>query len=497
MTTLRSITLCMLPALLVAAAACGDDGPGTPTPDAATAADAAPNADAPPAADGGVPVPDLYAFPSKVTPGASSVAYTGQTFRHILILELGNYLEGLTSAIDSGFAPADGEILAALEFYYRFDATTGGEVPLTITASPATKQVTYGDVSPSGANLFTKVAGAETDIDHKDWTTQFTGWSEGGASSPRALVAYWFGLLDDLARDRALGTAPLGPDDLPIGKVYVTAKGQDLKQLLMKFLLGAVAYHQATDKYLDSATPGKGLLAPNTQDADKPYTLLEHAWDEGFGYWGGARDYGRHSDAQNASPGYFDTDGDGAIDLKSEFNFGASTNAAKRDLASSPSAPTDFSKLSMDAFLRGRTLISSAQGGLTPAQLAQLEAERDVAVANWEMAIAATIVHYLNQVIRHMDRFGAPSYKFLDHAKHWSEAKGFALGLQFNPRKKLTDAQLAQLHALLGDAPVLPTAPQAQIDAYRDALLQARAILKDAYGFADANVGDANGENGW
>ena len=29
------------------------------------------------------------------------------------------------------------------------------------------------------------------------------------------------------------------------------------------------------------------------------------------------------------------------------------------------------------------------------------------------------------------------------------------------------------------------------------AVIEARTILKDAYGFHDANIGDANGENGW
>jgi len=96
-----------------------------------------------------------------------------------------------------------------------------------------------------------------------------------------------------------------------------------------------------------------------------------------------------------------------------------------------------------------------------------------------------------------MGRFGGAEYKFLDHAKHWSELKGFALSLQFNPRSPLTGAQFEALHGKLGDRPVLPNATPSDIAAYKTALQDARNILKAAYGFADANMGDANGLNGW
>ena len=33
--------------------------------------------------------------------------------------------------------------------------------------------------------------------------------------------------------------------------------------------------------------------------------------------------------------------------------------------------------------------------------------------------------------------------------------KGFAIGLQFNPRSPLTDAQFEQIHTLMGTEPVL------------------------------------------
>ena len=106
------------------------------------------------------------------------------------------------------------------------------------------------------------------------------------------------------------------------------------------------------DDYLDDDTEGKGLLADNTVAVEgKPYTELEHQWDEGFGYWGGAVNYLDYTDDELASEdgraeyvnGYNDHDGDGAIDLGSEINFGASVNAAKRDRGAADGALTDMS----------------------------------------------------------------------------------------------------------------------------------------------------------
>jgi hypothetical protein len=282
--------------------------------------------------------------------------------------------------------------------------------------------------------------------------------------------------------------------------VHVTEQGHDLQQLVQKLLVMGVAFSQGTDDYLDDDKEGKGILVDNLKPAEagKPYTALEHHWDEAFGYFGAAADYNDYTDAEIASPGYKDSNKDQKIDLLSEFNFGASSNAAKRDVGSASTAKTDFTKAIFDAFLQGRTIISSAAGPLSESKLTELKEQRDIIVLNWEKAISATLVHYINSVLQHMNRFGdEEAYKFLYHAKHWSEMKGFALGLQFNPRSPLTAAKFAEFHTLVGDAPVLKDADEEEIANYKHALRLARAILKEAYGFADANLGDADGKNGW
>ena len=192
---------------------------------------------------------------------------------------------------------------------------------------------------------------------------------------------------------------------------------------------------------------------------------------------GGRDDYasGRH-----------DTNEDGAIDLKSEFNFHAAVNAAKRDRKSSEEAPTDFSGSAIEGFLRGRAIIDAADGNPSGEQMEDLVAARDQAVLAWENAITATVVHYINDTLSKMNDFGTEDYNFADHAKYWSEMKGFALGLQFNPRSQLSDEEFAEVLTLMRDAPVLPG--DANVEAYEADLLRARDIIGAAYGFAEPNL---------
>src|SRR5688572_26142806 len=91
--------------------------------------------------------PTHYAFASRFTAGTSSVSYSGQSFRHLLIHDLDAYLGELTLDIDTGFFPVPGEITDALEFYFEFDSSTSGAIPHAFTSQPAPAQVVYDDVS--------------------------------------------------------------------------------------------------------------------------------------------------------------------------------------------------------------------------------------------------------------------------------------------------------------------------------------------------------------
>ncbi len=445
---------------------------------------------------GSLDLPATYMFVD--TSGVDSVSYTGQSFRHLLIAELTAWLGGLTGQVDSGtFVPAEGDVVAALGFWLDFDAEIGGAQAVALVTDPPTKQRDYAAFG-STAKLADKLAGNDPEGQHVDWSTAFVGFAASGVTTPESLVRFWFAEIEALAVARANGGPALGPDGAPIASVFVSPEGLDYKELLQKFLLGAIAFSQGADDYLDDDLAGKGLLSDNVALVEgKNYTALAHGWDEGFGYFGAARDYGDYTDEELAAAGgrperakgYFDLDGDGAIDLGSEFNFGHATNAAKRDRGAT--ATTDFTRDAWEGFLAGRALIAGA-GELDAAELTQLKAHRDRAVGAWEAAIASTVVHYINDVLQDM---AAAEYDFVGHAKHWGELKGFALSLQFNPRSPLSDIDFAELHRLVGQRPILPGEDGAT--AYRQALLDARALVATAYAFDAANVGDENGQNGW
>src|SRR5690606_32869489 len=233
--------------------------------------------------------------------------------------------------------PAEGDVVASLDYYFRFDSAANGDEPIRFSADAPLMQTTYNGIS-ADKNLVDKLAGNDTSTDHVDWSTAFAGWSDadiaasgGGVTSPELLVGAFFSTLEAQAIGRANGMVRTGPDGEQI-PVYVTDKGQDLKQLTQKFLLMAVNFSQAADDYLDDDVDGKGLLADNAAaEEGETFTALAHAWDEGFGYFGAARTYGDWSLDQIADTVARDVDGDGVIDLTSEVCFGASTNAAKRD----------------------------------------------------------------------------------------------------------------------------------------------------------------------
>ncbi|HHO54402.1 MAG TPA: DUF4856 domain-containing protein [Deltaproteobacteria bacterium] len=441
-------------------------------------------------AGGGIDL-EGYAFASRFD-GADSVSYSGQVFRQLLIEDMKAHIGGLTERIDSGFSPEPGEVAAELDFYVSFDSASSGGVPVAFSSTPAPLQAIYDDVS-TGKDLVGKIAGNDAIGQHRDWSVGFAGWDEAGVTTPESLVRLWMSQLDAAAVERSLGNIPVDPSGVPVSAVYLTADGRDLQQLLEELLRVAVAFSQGADDYLDDDEPGKGLLSDHTAaDGDGNYTVLEHAWDEGFGYFGAARTYGGWDDAAIADPGYADVDGDGAVDLLTEVSWGHSGTAAKRDAAAV--VATDFTAEAWGGLYEGRALLASTEGALTPEQLVELQGHRDRALSAWEAAIAATVVHYINAVLQDMAAIGTDEYSFLDHAGHWSEMKGSALAFQFNRRSPIL-ADFEQLHRLLRQAPAL--GPGDELEQYASDLRVARALIGDAFGFDAANLGDDDGLGGW
>lgn len=427
-----------------------------------------------------------YEFKSHFDQNISSVSYSGQTARHALIEALKVYMTHLDRLVSTQGVFETGQLVAILDLFFTCpDDICADEAIMVQTASPV-KQMSIGEIS-TGKNLVAKLAGNDELGQHKDWSSEFMGWGE-DRITPERLIRSWFEQVEQQAIQISNGEPSQDPNGEEINRPDLSATGLDYTQLTQKFLLAAVPFSQAADDYLDDDLEGKGLNSDHSQAVEgESYTELEHAWDEGFGYFGAARDYFEYSDDELASKGgradyqgAHDTNEDGQIDLISEFNWGHALNAAKRDRGAS----TDLSAEAYLAFYQGRALLAQHKGPLNKTQFAELKAFRDTAILAWEKAIAATVIHYINEVLADMSK--TDSYQFNEHAQHWSEMKGFALSFQFNPRSPLNDEVFAQLHNLIGQAPRLPNSDS--FDEYKEQLLEARTLLAQGYQFEMTDV---------
>lgn len=494
------IPLCL--ASLLAACSSGGDNNNT-----TSSADPAPVVSDSNAPVDDIAVPTVYTFDSQITPGTSAVSYTGQTKRQVLIADLVTELQSLPdrSATNTGNVRDD------LNFYFDFDGGVADSQPYAFAltdVAPGSLQPgpTYGDIS-SGKNLSGKIAGNDPAL----IDGEFFGWETGLDSdpTPEELVDYYFDQVDQAYRSEPF-TINTTDGPVTITSSTLTATGLDLRQLIQKFLLGAVNFSQGTNDYLQT-----DFANATGQEDDNPYTEGEHNWDEAFGYFGAARNYGDYTDDEirgsgddrraEFANGYNDANGDGLIDLRSEVNLSAAVNCAKRDVGSQTG--TNFTQAAFDAFLQGRTILNKPAGvGFTEDELELLNTQVVQVSKVWEQCLAATAVHYINDVLDDMTGFSngnfASSENFTDLAKHWSEMKGFALSLQFNPNSPFRDGTIAnidlddlkQVLSLMGDAPVLADGTQAGVPfnggvaEYENQLRSARTILQTAYAFADDDV---------
>lgn len=243
---------------------------------------------------------------------------------------------------------------------------------------------------------------------------------------------------------------------------YDAVNGYDWGQLISKFTLGAMAYNQAVDNYLDEK------LEADNKPNNKPYkegayyTGKEHSWDEAFGYFGAAAHSVKLSPEQNYGVSKqkdlaaADANGDGVIDLKSEMVFGPAYYAAGADKGGTKS--TNYMETIFNAFRDGRVLIASANGeALTDEQRTQLKGYAEVIESNWEKTIAEAAFKYAGSVYKDIDKLksGEDADKALrTYAKHWGELKGFTMALQSG--KNNLGSTAIDLNWLVGFGPAMP-----------------------------------------
>ncbi len=238
--------------------------------------------------------------------------------------------------------------------------------------------------------------------------------------------------------------------------------GYDWAQLISKYTMGAMAYNQAVDNYLDEK------LSVEKKPNNKPYkdgvhyTGKEHSWDEAFGYWGAAaHQHGFNPNkvyeiAKMKNQGVADKNGDGMVDLKSEYVFGPCYYAAAFDRSGTKS--TNYTNTMFDAFLDGRRLITAAAGdALSDSERSQLKAYAATIEENWEKVLAEAVFKYAGSVYKDINKMKDLSGDDLNkayrtYAKHWGELKGFAMAMQSG--KSNLGATATKMNELIGFGPV-------------------------------------------
>lgn len=372
--------------------------------------------------------------------GESSVSYSGQVVRNLLVNDIKTQI-----GTDAG----SGDATTLLSMMANDDPN---RMILTST-TPSSMQTKYHDISTSHLN------------DRLDAVSDYIlpGYEMNAGDAISAWVT----------------------DAVTNGKT--NADGIRLDQMVQKTLWGAVAYWQGTSKYMSKIPNDDNTMS----DDGDPYTAMEHHWDESFGYFGAARDYNTgYSDDNARKTTQNDSNGDGSIDFKTEFNSGWGITAAKRDLVDGVSVDYDFTGTIMNAYLEGRTLIYNQ------APLDEILVQRDIILNTWEKVVAAVTIHYVNDVAADMaalypadSNAGPLSDLSADLNNHWGEMRGYANGLLYNDFKVISDSDLNTILTTMGTSPVYPEDGETVFYNYHEMLVTTvKSLLQNAYGFSDEHM---------
>ena len=384
--------------------------------------------------------PSEYAFDSRFTDGESSVSYSGQVVRNLLVNDIKTQI-----GTDAG----SGDAAVLLSMMANDDANR----MILSSTTPSAMQTKYHDISTSHLN------------DRLDAVSSYVlpGYEMNAGSAISAWVT----------------------DAVTNGKT--NADGIRIDQMVQKTLWGAVAYWQGTSKYMSKIPNDDNTMS----DDGDPYTAMEHHWDESFGYFGAARDYNTgYSDDSARKTSQNDSNGDGSIDFKSEYNSGWAITAAKRDLVDGVSVDYNFTGTIMNAYLEGRTLIYNQ------APLDEILVQRDIILNTWEKVVAAVTIHYVNDVAADMAALypadstaGPASDLSADLNNHWGEMRGYANGLLYNDFKVISDGDLNTVLTTMGTSPVYPEDGESAFYTYHGMLLTTvKSLLQAAYGFSDEHM---------
>ncbi len=437
--------------------------------------------------------PDTYEFSSLTDPSAeSSVEYKEVITRHILIKELDHllgseYLQtiGATQGKDAviellnriykvGTKDQANNLVSVNLYNEQSEATPINGAPLL--SGLTLLQTTFADLSPN-INLQDLMPGLAYDLPYRAENNadfgELIGWKKYDVADedllPDNLVQYWFERIATFASD--------GDDATSFFEANL-----DYRTLIVQFLSATLSYPQVTTFHLNEQ---QGLLAENS-NTSLPYTELQHQWDVAFGHYGLARDAKIIGASQISQQADNDSNGDGAIDLYSEYSFSFAQLAALKDMQAT-FVDTNYSTKTVQAFLTGRQLIDLNYSDNTQIHnfRAKINTQASNILINWENSLAATMVQNINALSQSVNYVGLSANLEQIYASHWASLKATALSLQFNKNSRFSEANLILFHSHLGGGPIVD---RTRIPYHTSDLFDARLLLQAQFNISEDNL---------
>lgn len=237
---LNKITLAVLPALFIVATSCSDNDDNI---------------------QNSVLVPETYTFERD---GATTVDYSGQSSRLLMLQEMGNYIK------NQGTANAVVDVTTLTNMYVN-----------------SNNPFSTSELNESGKQLRDKTAAS------KDYFVNLGG---GGSTVEQNNVRSFFATQFDNANAASQGNdaaANVAGKYLDGSSTHLfAANGLEPQQVLLKGMMGACFMDQIVNNYLSTAILDEGTnRADNTNKvlvSGKNYTNMERKWDEAYGYIYGA-----------------------------------------------------------------------------------------------------------------------------------------------------------------------------------------------------------------
>jgi hypothetical protein len=189
----------------------------------------------------------------------------------------------------------------------------------------------------------------------------------------------------------------------PASKFALTANGMNYAQVFNKALMGGLITYQIVNNYLDG---GIATSVDNTNIVTGKGTAMEHNWDLAFGYWGVPIDFPTNKTGAKLWGSY-----------TTQVDAGYKAN-----------------QILMDAFLKGRAAISHKDTKVKQAQAT-------IILETFERLTAAAALQEVKEAKESIS-------DNVQRNSRLSECYGFVYSLKYNPKRKITDAQINTLLSL-------------------------------------------------